>query len=57
MSCNCVFATHITNYIVGSIRRDMASRVREVIVPLCFALMRIHQNTVFWFVSTSADVE
>lgn len=47
----------MTKYIVGSIRRDMASRVREVLVPFCFALMRIHQNTVSWFVPTSSDME
>lgn len=47
----------MTKYIVGSIRRDMASRVREVLVPFCFALTRIHQNTVSWFVPTSSDME
>jgi len=35
-------ATQAANYVLGSIRRSMDSRSREVLLPLCSALVRPH---------------
>ncbi|KFP89853.1 hypothetical protein N311_10772, partial [Apaloderma vittatum] len=42
MSQKCTHAAQKTNRILGCIKRSMASRSREVILPLCSALVRPH---------------
>jgi len=42
MSQKCVFAAQKTNHTLCCIKRNVASRLREVILPLYSALVRSH---------------
>jgi len=38
----CALAAQKTNHILGCFKRNMASRLREAILPFCSALLRPH---------------
>lgn len=42
MSWQCAFAAQKANYVLGCINRGVATRSRELIVPLCSAHVRPH---------------
>ena len=45
VSQQCVLLAQKTNCTMGCIKRSMASRLREVILPLCSVLVRLHLGT------------
>ena len=59
MSQHCALAAQKADYILGCIKRSMASRVKEVMLPLCSVLMKPHlENYVqMWSLQYMRDVD
>ena len=59
MSQQCVLAAQKANYVLGCIKEGVTSREREVIVPLCSALVRPHLEYCIqaWGLQYRKDVE
>ena len=59
MSWKCELAAQKANCILGCIKRSVTSRLRELILPLCTALVRLHldQYVQFWGTQYKKDIE
>ena len=59
MCQKCAIAAQKANRILGCIKRSMASRVREVILPLCSVLLRPHLEycVQMWSLQYRRDVD
>ena len=59
MSWQCALADQKANHILGGIKRSVTRRLREVILPLCCALVRLHLEYCiqFWCSQHKKDME